>query len=351
MHQLEKEGAAPGQESRPVEIRDAKFDHNRTNVKSREGRLPWTKFFFSDHRNDPALKLCSLAARGLWVEMLSIMHDSERHGFLVINGRAMTNQQLARIVGESGEIVSVLVAELDANGVFSRDENGVIFSRRMVRDHAFREQQRELGKLGGNPKITPKKNGVKAGVKAPLKAPLKPRGRAEAEAEAEAEENQNPEPEENPPPPREGACDAPEVSEPAAVKDEDEEFLDWGERQGMPRDGLLRIIEMDREGVIKKSRRGYAKACHEKKEWPEGKRSQHKKSKSTDPREHVRTARRREFEAWAAKPYPDFDTDALIERDNIVDEFLTARPNKSVAERDFQKTGIATTAGEALRRL
>jgi hypothetical protein len=36
-----------------------------------------------------------------------------------------------------------LLEELEANGVFSRDEKNVVFSRRMRRDEAVRESDRE----------------------------------------------------------------------------------------------------------------------------------------------------------------------------------------------------------------
>lgn len=37
---------------------------------------PWLKFYPTDWRSDPALKMCSLAARGLWIEMIALMHEA-----------------------------------------------------------------------------------------------------------------------------------------------------------------------------------------------------------------------------------------------------------------------------------
>ena len=38
---------------------------------------PWIKFYPRDWRGDQALRVVSLAARGLWIEMLSIMHEGQ----------------------------------------------------------------------------------------------------------------------------------------------------------------------------------------------------------------------------------------------------------------------------------
>jgi hypothetical protein len=46
-----------------------------------------------------------------------------------------------------------LLAELDRNGVFSRTRQGVIYSRRMVRDVKRSKKNREIGKMGGNPSL------------------------------------------------------------------------------------------------------------------------------------------------------------------------------------------------------
>lgn len=135
-----------------------------------KGRLPWLKFFPTEHTSDPALRLCSLAARGLWMEMLSIMYASERFGHLTVNGTPMEPVQLSRLVGEGTDIVVALVKELESAGVFSRSDDGAIFSRRLLRDSEYRIRQQESGRRGGNPSLV----GKKTGVKAPLKATLKP---------------------------------------------------------------------------------------------------------------------------------------------------------------------------------
>ena len=45
---------------------------------------PWMKFYTADWRSDPALRMCSMAARGLWVEMICLMHEATPYGQLLI---------------------------------------------------------------------------------------------------------------------------------------------------------------------------------------------------------------------------------------------------------------------------
>ena len=120
---------------------------------SDEKRLPFMRFYWGDWRADPGLRLCSLAARGLWADMLSIMHEAEPYGFLIISGRPATPNDLARIAGASLKEINLCLKELSTHAVFSVNSDGTPFSRRMVRDKERSEKAREWGKAGGNPNI------------------------------------------------------------------------------------------------------------------------------------------------------------------------------------------------------
>lgn len=104
---------------------------------------PWLKFYPSDWRADPALRVCSIGARGLWMEMLCIMHEAVPRGSLLVNGRPVTDRQLANLCGVPARDAAALLSELDEAGVFSRDPDGTIFSRRIRRDHAKAEEGRK----------------------------------------------------------------------------------------------------------------------------------------------------------------------------------------------------------------
>lgn len=114
---------------------------------------PWMKFYPRDWRADEKLRMCSLAARGLWMEMLALMHGSERYGHLLISGNAPTGAQIAVLAGAQANQVTDLLGELEEARVFSRTATGVIYSRRMTDDERKARTARKNGKSGGNPKL------------------------------------------------------------------------------------------------------------------------------------------------------------------------------------------------------
>lgn len=128
-------------------------------------KQPWFKFYPSDWRGDAKLRMCSVAARGLWAEMLCVMHEADPYGHLMIEGKPVVNRQIAALAGISLAECGKLMCELESAGVYSRTEEKVIYSRRMVRDREKAEKDRQNGKGGGNPKITNPDNG---GVNPPV---------------------------------------------------------------------------------------------------------------------------------------------------------------------------------------
>lgn len=120
-------------------------------------RLPYLKFYTRDWQADNALRLCSLGARGLWIEMICLMNQAARRGYLEHCGTPLTEQQIAMMVGGvNGEVIPLL-KELEAAGVFSRDDRGCIYSRRIVEEEAVSEHARKVGAKGGNPALKKKR--------------------------------------------------------------------------------------------------------------------------------------------------------------------------------------------------
>jgi hypothetical protein len=111
--------------------------------------------------------MCSLAARGLWIDLIGYMHEGEPYGHLTVNGAKPSIEDIAALVGRPLAETRKAIAELEARQVYSVDDSGSIYSRRMVRDKAKAEQDRKNGKGGGNPKL---KGGDKPGVNPPDKA-------------------------------------------------------------------------------------------------------------------------------------------------------------------------------------
>lgn len=126
-------------------------------------KRPSIQWYPADWRKDAAVQSCSIAARGLWAELLWIMHECEPYGYLVINGRPMATDQLARLVGVSPKECAKLLAELEGNGVLSRDDEGAVYSRRMVRDEAIRDARAAGGKAGSEHGHKGAEHGIKGG--------------------------------------------------------------------------------------------------------------------------------------------------------------------------------------------
>lgn len=145
-------------------------------------KRPSFQFYPADWRKDQGLKLCSLAARGLWIDLMCLMHDAEPYGYLTINGQPMQPEQIARLIGESPKDVRKCMSELQENNVFSITESGIIFSRRMVKDESIREARASGGQAGAKFGKLGAEHGTKGGrpkgetgdKKPPFDTPLEP---------------------------------------------------------------------------------------------------------------------------------------------------------------------------------
>lgn len=114
---------------------------------------PWMKFYTSDWRSDPRLKMCSAGARGVWIEMICLMHEAAPYGHLLVHGQTPNEGQLASLTGIPSAELNQYLAELERMGVFSRTKEGVIYSRKLVRMAAKSAKARKNGKKGGNPSL------------------------------------------------------------------------------------------------------------------------------------------------------------------------------------------------------
>ena len=130
-----------------------------TKRSDRQDGRPSFQFYPGDWWRDTGVRIYSLAARGLWMDMLCIMFDASRRGYLLANGKQMSSTMLAARVGVSDVEVTALIAELEDAGVFSRLKDGTIYNRRMVRDADISAKRSEAGKVGGHAKADKQKSG------------------------------------------------------------------------------------------------------------------------------------------------------------------------------------------------
>ena len=116
-------------------------------------KRPSFQFYPSDWRNDGNLRLCSIAARGLLIDLMCIAHECDVYGVLAQNGHAFDHKTVGKLTGLRTDTAAKLTEELTRNRVLSYNENGALYSRRMVRDEDLRNIRAEAGAKGGNPHL------------------------------------------------------------------------------------------------------------------------------------------------------------------------------------------------------
>jgi hypothetical protein len=113
-------------------------------------KRPSFQFYPGDWLRSTDLRSCSVGARGLWIEMICLMHEGTPYGHLKVKDKVILPPNLARMVGATLQEVEGWLKELKDAGVCST-EGDSIFSRRMIRDEEIRRKRAAGGILGGNP--------------------------------------------------------------------------------------------------------------------------------------------------------------------------------------------------------
>lgn len=113
-------------------------------------KQPWMKFWVTDWLGNPTLRMCSLEARALWVDMLCLMHSAPEPGHLYANGKPLTAADLARITGCSTAKVQKLLEELEP---LYEIELEIIVNPQMVAAASKSQKCSEAGQRGASQKI------------------------------------------------------------------------------------------------------------------------------------------------------------------------------------------------------
>jgi hypothetical protein len=113
-------------------------------------KLPAFQFYPADWRADIGIQSLSYHDRGVWFEILCLMHQSEERGRLVLNGRPMSDEALSRALGLPVDELTATLERLLDYGVATRDDDGALVNRRMLRDEAVRRMRAEAGRRGGH---------------------------------------------------------------------------------------------------------------------------------------------------------------------------------------------------------
>lgn len=117
-------------------------------------RHPYIKFYGRDWIGDTDLRMCELDERGLWIDLLAIMMACEPYGHLAVKGAAMTDKEAAKLIGIDTVAFKSILNRLEKRGIPSRTPEGILFSRRLVREHGkFMVASISGKKGGGNPAL------------------------------------------------------------------------------------------------------------------------------------------------------------------------------------------------------
>ena len=139
--------------------------------------MPYVKWHGRDWLGDPLLRMVGPEARGVWIDLLCVMMESEPYGHLAVKNRPMKDKETAALIGMSVDTYKGILYRLEEAGIPSRTDAGMLYSRRLVRDHArFITGQESGRKGGGNPRLRGKnqeariqKPEAKGGLKVPYK--------------------------------------------------------------------------------------------------------------------------------------------------------------------------------------
>lgn len=117
-------------------------------------KLPALQFYPADWRKDPGVQAMTRHDRSVWFDILCIMHESDERGVLLLAGKPMPEDALARMLNLDIQTLNQTLSTILTYGVASRRESdGALYCRRMVRDENLIRIRREAGKLGGNPAL------------------------------------------------------------------------------------------------------------------------------------------------------------------------------------------------------
>jgi len=96
------------------------------------------QFYLKDWLADT--RILNLAERGLWIDALAFMWRSPQRGKLLMqNGCKPDAEAMRNLFGTQDGEAETVIDRLVAKGVASRDRNGVIYCRRMVRENTAEE--------------------------------------------------------------------------------------------------------------------------------------------------------------------------------------------------------------------
>lgn len=141
------------------------------------GKLPAFLFYPRDWLIDPELCRCTVAARGVLMDVLCLMFESNPRGILQTNGTAWTLQEVARALRGPYRQNLKLLGELVKKAALGLTDSGALYSRRMVKDEERRQQdaaRQRNHRASGHAPVTGMSHGKTSGLHTPGNANVTP---------------------------------------------------------------------------------------------------------------------------------------------------------------------------------
>ncbi len=123
-------------------------------------RQPSFQFYPADWLNDINLKMATYEEKGFLIDLMCLLHQSKKYGYLSKEIEA----KLPQLLGKDRRTSTRLLAKVQQKSLMKRDsKTGELFNERMVKDERIRCIRKAAGALGGNPNLV--KQEVKQGSK------------------------------------------------------------------------------------------------------------------------------------------------------------------------------------------
>lgn len=126
-------------------------------------KLPSLHFYPGDWWKDAGVQLLDHHHKGIWFEMLLLMFESPKRGYLLKpNGQIFSSTELAKRLALDEKTCSTAIAKLVDEGVCRQHEDRTLFNARMVKDEDIRQKKINAGSEGGKAKAKGKKGSKRA---------------------------------------------------------------------------------------------------------------------------------------------------------------------------------------------
>lgn len=109
-------------------------------------KLTYIQFYPNDWLGDLELQGCSASTQGIWINLICLMHRSNRYGYLVIKGRAPSTKEIANLLRKRKGMVDKAIKELLEAEVCRITSDGILYSQRMIED----EEKRRVKSMAGS---------------------------------------------------------------------------------------------------------------------------------------------------------------------------------------------------------